>query len=320
MRKNVATVVAIVSLLAACGGSSGPTPSAPSSATGAVATPAGPTTVPTVAATAPPTRFDDRVQLADGGWLVAKCIGTGSPTILLQAGGTEGNMQSWGTQFPLLLAATTTVCRYSRRDGEGSSEAPDPLTWASMLGDAKALLATVKQEAGIGGPYVFVGWSFGGEVATGEAIAFRGETKGLVILDTDFPRDFMQGCLAAGRTKADCQAAFGEDKVALTIERDLIKTFVPLPEMPLLLVSAIRPGPDCTVEPGASAVAYELGPHMLTAPDCPALFQKIADAGAEDWRAIGTVQQTRVDADHDGLIKAAGGQIADLILQLIARQ
>jgi pimeloyl-ACP methyl ester carboxylesterase len=318
MRQRLAIAISIVSLVAACGGSTGPTPSTPSSITSAVATAAAPTAAPTAAATTPPTRFDDRVQLADGGWLAAKCIGTGSPTILLEAGGTEGNMQSWGTQFPLLLAATTTVCRYSRRDGEGSSEAPDPLTWASMLDDAKALLATVKKEAGIGGPYVFVGWSFGGEVATGEAIAFRGETKGLVILDTDFPRDFMQGCLAAGRSKADCQAAFDEDKVALTIERDLIKTFVPLPEIPLLLVSAIRPGPDCSIEPGASAVTYELGPHMLTAPDCAGLFQKIADAGAEDWKAMGTVQQTRVDADHDGLIKGAGRQIAGLILDLIA--
>jgi pimeloyl-ACP methyl ester carboxylesterase len=264
--------------------------------------------------TVPPTRFDDRVSLAGGGWLAAKCTGTGSPTILLEAGGTEGNMQEWGAQFPLQLASDATVCRYSRRGGEGSSEAPSPLTWDTMLGDVEQLLSTLKDKAGIGGPYVFVGWSFGGEVAYGEAIAHESETAGLVILDTDFPRDFMTGCMAAGGTKAECQAEFDKDREALVIEHDLIKTFRRLPDVPIVLVSALRPDPECTVEPGVGARYND-----ITAPDCVSLWQAIADRALQDWGAAGTVEQTRVDADHDGLILSAGTQIAGLIQALIAK-
>jgi pimeloyl-ACP methyl ester carboxylesterase len=262
--------------------------------------------------TVPPTRFDGRVTLADGGWLLAKCTGTGSPTILLEAGGTEGNLQDWGSLFPLQLSYDATVCRYSRRGGEGSSEAPDPLTWGSMLGDANALLATVKEQAGIAGPYVFVGWSFGGSVAYGEALAHESETAGLVILDTDFPHDFMAGCKAAGRSDADCKAAFEEDAKALTIERDLIKTFGPLEDIPIAIVNALRPDPGCAVVDGVATY------NDITAPDCVTLMQLVADRGLEEWGVVGDVTQTRVDADHNGLIRAAGRKIADLILTLIA--
>jgi pimeloyl-ACP methyl ester carboxylesterase len=312
MQRRTAALVAILTLVAAC--AEGVAPSvAPPAAT------AGPTKAPsaTPAPTVPPTRFDGRVLLADGGWLQARCTGTGSPTILLEAGGTEGNMQEWGSIFPLTLALHATVCRYSHRGGEGSSEAPDPLTWGTVLGDAEALLDTVRTEAAIEGPYVFVGWSFGGEVALGEAVAHRDETRGLVILDTDFPRDFMTQCLAAGHSQADCQAEFDSDRDAKGIEVDLVKSIVPIPEIPILLVSAIEPGPDCAVEPGASGVSYGMGGQEITAPDCDTLLQKVADASLADWGSIGTVRQTRVDADHDGLIRSAGPQIAELILELI---
>ena len=319
LRRTVA-LLAVLALLAACGGGTTPSVAGPGPTSGAMPTfTAGPTEalsgtpVPTI----PPTRFDGQVALADGGWVLARCTGTGSPTILLEAGGTEGNMQEWGGTFPLLLATHATVCRYSRRGGEGSSTAPVPLTWETMLADANALLSTVRTKAGIAGPYVFVGWSFGGEVALGEAVAHRAETKGLVILDTDFPRDFMTQCLAAGHSKADCQAEFDGDREAKAIEVDLVKTIVPIPEIPMVLVSAIRPGPDCLVEPGASGVSYGMSGQEITAPDCDTLFQKIADADVADWGTIGTVTQTRVDADHNGLIREAGSQIAELILQLI---
>jgi pimeloyl-ACP methyl ester carboxylesterase len=316
MSKRTVALVGILSLVAACGGGSTPSIVGPLQTIGATPAPTAEAPSPTPAPTVPPTRFDGKVALADGGFLLARCTGTGSPTILLEAGGTEGNMQEWGSTFPLTLALHATVCRYSHRGGEGSSDAPNPLTWATVLGDADALLDAVREQAGIDGPYVFVGWSFGGEVALGEAVAHRTETKGLVILDTDFPRDFMTQCLGAGHSRTDCQAEFDSDHDAKAIEVDLVKSIVPMPEIPLLLISALRPGPDCTVEPGSS-VSYGMGGQEITAPDCETLFAKIADFDLTEWGTIGTVRQTRVDADHDGLIRSAGPQIANLILGLI---
>lgn len=272
---------------------------------------------PVPASTVPPTRFDGKVTLADGGWLVARCTGTGRPTILLEAGGTAGNMQAWGSIFPVKLASHATVCRYTHRGGEGSSEAPSPLTWASVLADADALLATVEAESGIGGPYVFVGWSFGGAVALGEAIAHRADTVGLVILDTDFLVDFMSTCQAGGRTAADCQAEFDSDREAKAIERDLIKTITPIPEIPIIVVSALRPSPDCALEPGAPAVTYQMSGKEISAPDCATLMLRIADEHLAQWSSIGKVTQTRVGTDHGGLIRDARQQIEDLIFGLI---
>jgi pimeloyl-ACP methyl ester carboxylesterase len=263
-------------------------------------------------------RFDGRITVADLGWLRVRCAGTGSPTILLEAGGTMASMSDWGSAFPGSLAEHTTVCRYSHRGGQGSSAAPTPLTWASIVGDVDALLDGLRDQAGIEGPYVFVGWSFGGEVALGEAARYRADTKGLVILDTDFPTDFMTLCVAGGRSPSDCQAEFDGDREAKVIEADLVKSVIPMPEIPMVLVSAMRPGPDCTVEPGASGLTVEISSHQISAPDCATMFRKIADVGLADWGAIGTVHQIRVDADHDNLIRDAGVQIARLIQEFAA--
>ncbi|HJW21601.1 MAG TPA: alpha/beta fold hydrolase [Candidatus Limnocylindrales bacterium] len=316
MRRAAVAVVTAWTLAACSATGPGAAPSATGNAAPSASTAATPpaTPLPTV----PPTRFDGRVTLAAGGWLQARCTGIGSPTILLEGGGTEGNIGGWRDIFPNTLAAHTTVCRYSRRGGEGSSAPPDPLTWASMLGDADQLLETVRTEAGIDGPYVFVGWSFGGEVALGEAVAHRESTVGLVILDTDFPRDFMTQCRAAGRSQADCQGEFDSDRVAKQIEVGLVKSIRPLPGVPILLVSAMRPSPDCAVEPGATGVSYGLAGQEITAPDCDTLMRRIADTGLADWSTIGSVTQSRVDADHDGLIGTAGPQIAELIIRLIS--
>jgi pimeloyl-ACP methyl ester carboxylesterase len=308
----------LATLLSACA-SAGPTAQATDQAQasggpGSAATSASPIV------TLPPTRFDGQVAVGGGRSLAVRCLGTGSPTVLLEAGGTRASLRDWGSTFPSEIAKLTTVCEYSHAGGQGSSDAVEPITWANVLADADAVLAAMHSKAGIGGPYVFVGWSFGGEVALGEAVENPSRTAGLVILDTDFPIDSMKQCLASGRAQASCQADFDSDLEAKVIEVDLVKSIKPLPGVPIAIVSALRPSPDCTVAPGASATTAGIEGVTITAADCPSLMEGIASYDLTQWRTLGPqVSQTLVDADHDGLIQEVGPQLVDVIAGVLAQ-
>ena len=63
---------------------------------------------------------------------------------------------------------------------------------AGVVADVDSMLTALEQEAGVQGPYLFAGWSFGGTVALAEALAHPDNTVGLVILDTDFVTEFME--------------------------------------------------------------------------------------------------------------------------------
>lgn len=51
---------------------------------------------------------------------------------------------------------------------------------------------------------------------------------------------------------------------------------------------------------------------------CASLAAAIADKQFADWpAAFPKINQTRVDADHDGLLRAEGRRIAELILAMV---
>lgn len=93
-----------------------------------------------------------------GGYrLFLRCTGQGSPTVILDAalGGTSA---TWA-QIQPAVAGFTRVCSYDRA-GRGRSEpAPTPRTSQDMVDD----LWTLLRAAGVPGPYVLVGHSFGGQ-------------------------------------------------------------------------------------------------------------------------------------------------------------
>lgn len=258
--------------------------------------------------------------MADGRKLNVRCIGTGTPTVVLEAGGTSSNIDNWPIAFLEAIGRETTTCYYSRAGGHGSTRIVGGLmTRDQILDDAFTMLDTLRDERGVQGPYVWVGWSFGGSVALMEALHSPADSAGLVILDTDFPGDFLAQCAASGRTNADCQAEYEGDKEAKSIERDLVANLRPLPDIPLAMVTAMQL-PDCHPEAASPVVTANIGGVVLTAPDCDALAVAIADKAKADWGQLGQpVAQTRVAADHDGLVVKAGDQIAEVILGIVRR-
>jgi pimeloyl-ACP methyl ester carboxylesterase len=128
---------------------------------------------------APVTQGDGAlVGIGGGRMLFAHCIGSGGPTVVLEAGFGIGTFQWQEVQPP--LARSTRVCSYDRA-GTGSSAA------VTGMRDARAEVADLRrllEHVGAKPPYALVGHSYGGVVARVFAYLRPDETAGLVLIDT----------------------------------------------------------------------------------------------------------------------------------------
>lgn len=114
----------------------------------------------------------------DGHKLYLNCVGSGSPTVVLEpaAGATSAQM-GWITP---VVARSTRVCVYDRA-GRGWSEPADrPQDGAQIATDLHTLL----HRAGVPGPYVLAGHSFGGLYIRIFAAHYPDEVAGLVLVDS----------------------------------------------------------------------------------------------------------------------------------------
>jgi len=131
------------------------------------------------AETADAQAFPPPGQMVDvGGYrLHLNCTGSGSPTVVIEAGWGDASA-GWGWVQPE-VAKTTRVCTYDRA-GMGWSEAsPQPRTARDFATELHTLLA----EANEPGPYVLVGHSLGGYTTRVYAHDYPEEVAGLVLID-----------------------------------------------------------------------------------------------------------------------------------------
>lgn len=106
------------------------------------------------------------------------CEGTGSPTIILEAG-----LGDFSTTWALVqpeIAQTTRVCAYDRAGFGWSERSDNPRSLAESAADLHTLL----QEAGVEGPYVLVGHSLGGLFSRTFAAQYPEEVVGMVLIDS----------------------------------------------------------------------------------------------------------------------------------------
>ena len=118
-----------------------------------------------------------------GGYLLAyECAGTGSPSVILEAGYTASGISTYGPVILLALARRTRVCTYDRA-GDGLSEARPasvrPLTGATQAKELHSLLQVIHARP----PYVLVGHSYGGMITREFAARYRHQVAGMVLLD-----------------------------------------------------------------------------------------------------------------------------------------
>jgi pimeloyl-ACP methyl ester carboxylesterase len=111
------------------------------------------------------------------GRLHIRCEGTGSPTVILEAGSTDCSL-SWALVQPD-VSTFTRVCAYDRQGYGLSDPAPGPVTAHNVTGKLHTLLS----RANISPPYVLVGHSLGGEYVREYAHEYPAEVFGIVLLD-----------------------------------------------------------------------------------------------------------------------------------------
>ena len=116
-----------------------------------------------------------------GRTLHLRCTGSGSPTVLLQPG--AGAMSSNLAWIEPAVAQDTRVCVYDRAGRGWSDPADTPQDATSIATDLHTLL----QRAGVTGPYVLAGHSFGGLYSLTFADRFPEEVAGMVLIDSTAP-------------------------------------------------------------------------------------------------------------------------------------
>jgi len=112
------------------------------------------------------------------------CVGQGSPTVVLDAA--LGTMSASWVRVQREVSGTTRVCAYDRSGMGWSESGPDPRDAKQVTGELHALL----EGAGIDGPYVLVGHSFGGLYTQTYAARYPEEVAGIALIESSDPEQF----------------------------------------------------------------------------------------------------------------------------------
>ena len=174
-----------------------------------------------------------------GGYLLAyECAGTGSPTVILEAGYTASGISTYGPVIVPALARRTRVCTYDRA-GDGLSDARPakvrPLTGATQARELHTLLTVI----GVGPAYVLVGHSYGGMITREFAALYHGQVAGMVLIDASSePEVAVYDRLHAGPwIDGTVQPAPNQTiNIAATVHQ--LETAPSLGQMPLIVITA----------------------------------------------------------------------------------
>lgn len=133
------------------------------------------------------------------------CSGVGTPTVILDHAGGSNSAQ-WALVQPE-VAALTRVCAYDRAGFGWSQPGVEPLDAGRAADELEVLLAN----AGINGPYVLVGHSYGAFVARLFADRHPDTVAGIVLVDPGPPYEHPltpPGINEAWKTEEDMMFAF----------------------------------------------------------------------------------------------------------------
>lgn len=169
--------------------------------------------------------------------LFLRCIGSGEPTVILEAGyGDDGTI--WA---PVQIHASefVRVCSYDRA-GLSRSDEPDhyPRTGAEVVAD----LHTALTNADVNPPYLLVGHSYGALFSRLFAATYPAEVDGLLLLDPwpeDYDAELKSLVTAQQWTTYESQLASDPDNevVDFPATYDEIRVSGPLPDVPLVILT-----------------------------------------------------------------------------------
>ena len=113
-----------------------------------------------------------------------RCDGSGSPTVVLEAGIAASSL-TWSRVQPL-IARFARVCSYDRAGLAWSEPPSTPRTMPALVSELRTLL----ERSGEPPPYVLVGHSFGGLIIRAFARTYPADIAGLVFVDPLHPEEW----------------------------------------------------------------------------------------------------------------------------------
>jgi pimeloyl-ACP methyl ester carboxylesterase len=161
-------------------------------------------------------------QLVDvGGYrLHIHCTGSGSPTVVIDAGLGDWST-SWGEAVQPGVAKTTQVCTYDRAGMGWSDAGPLPRDAEHFARELHTLL----QNANVPGPYILVGHSLGGLPVRVFVHEYESEVAGVVLIESMNPNRFnttSPDVLAQSKSQSQ-PFSFGAMLARLGVARLLVK-------------------------------------------------------------------------------------------------
>lgn len=225
MRRLIAASMLMMVLLAGCSGADGDTARNEVSSSGA----------PT--SQAAPGEVNGKFDVGDY-QLYLTCKGTGSPTVVYLHGlGGGGTVSEVMEGLAPRLTGWHRFCSYDRVNTGQSDRQEDQHTGADSVRDMHTLLAA----ADVRGPYLLLGWSWGGLLASMYAGTYPDDVMGVLLLDSSLFNDEEVDALIPAdefaRLKVEWEAAEREDIYPTTLDqaKQVVRS---IPDVPVTYMAA----------------------------------------------------------------------------------
>lgn len=208
-----------------------------------------------------------RLEYAGSTELNFYCMGSGSPTVVFDAGWEDWS-PTWAKIQPV-IARHTRACTYDRAGSGFSLPGAMPRTSAEIARE----LHTALHDAHIPGPYLLVGHSFGGYNTRAFADLYMPEVYGAVFVDIE------SGDIESAKDQATDEREMTEAVVELTQCRDAVARRQPLPAIP---ASEDPPAPNTP----CSHQFFRGLPMKEWSPDLNSIVLHIANSRAALYDAV----------------------------------
>jgi pimeloyl-ACP methyl ester carboxylesterase len=221
-------------------------------------------------------------QMVDvGGYrLHIDCQGTGTPTVVMEAGLTEPALM-WALVQPQ-VSAHSRVCVYDRAGLGWSDLSPKPRTAEVMVEELHTLL----QNANVAGPYVLVGHSTGGMLVRLYAHVYPTEVIGLVLVDAQHEDQFAR---LSPEIQQGIQAMFAQSDQDLPLYHAVVASGIGA-LVPAIGALADNPELPSPAREAVSALALS-DPKFVEArvAEQDAIFESLAQVRAAHITSLGNI-------------------------------